>query len=141
MSKPDTSALAKQRQMGQDHPGNPAVEPEAETVVAVPEGEARVVLQVSENTHVLRELAPGEVVGDENVDLISVKMKQLIEAGIVTVDPETQHVNWPEGTPPIPKPADAVDVHTDAKPKPAPKAKSPKKKANKAASKTAAKAK
>lgn len=116
MTKSSTHDLARQRRMGQNLPSAELSEPEAEESTLA---EPRVLVEVRDGFHVWRQLAPGESVGDPNVDAISAKMKQLVETGIVLVNSATMQVDWPEGTPPVPQPADVVDVH------PAPKAKKP----------------
>lgn len=124
MSKSDSHERAKLLAFGQGRPEAPT---EAPTTAVVGERVPRVFVSIRDGYDVWRQLAPGETIGDENHAVYSAKMKQLIEAGIVRADPETQFADWPEGVTPLAaKPADVVDVHVDAKPK-AKKAPAPKK--------------
>jgi len=119
MSKSDSHERAKLLAFGQGRPETPAEEP---TVVVAEERIPRVFVSIRDGYDVWRQLAPGETIGDENHAVYSAKMKQLIEAGIVRVDPETQFADWPEGVTPLAaKPADVVDVHVDVKKPAAPK--------------------
>ncbi len=115
MSKSDSHERAKLLAFGQGRPEAPTEEP---TAVVAEERIPRVFVSIRDGYDVWRQLAPGETIGDENHATYSAKMKQLIEAGIVRADPETQFADWPEGVTPLAaKPADVVDVHVDAKPK------------------------